>query len=214
MRQDRQVIASHLRKPLDKMVKPLGKSLGKAGISPNALTVLGVVIVAVGTVTFAQGHLILGSWIVAIGGFTDLFDGAVAKATGRVTRFGSFFDSTTDRISDGIFFSGLVWYLMHRPATGPALLGFIPGREYPAAAVLLALAALVLGFLTSYIKARAEAMDLRCDVGIAERGERMFIACAGIFFDRIVLALSVLVVLSLITVAQRFVVVWRQTKQL
>jgi len=80
-------------------------------------------------------------------------------------------------------------------------------------AVLLTLAVLVLGFLTSYIKARAEAMGFDCNVGIAERGERLFIACAGVFFNRIFLALSVLAVLSLITVAQRFAVVWRQAKQ-
>jgi CDP-diacylglycerol--glycerol-3-phosphate 3-phosphatidyltransferase len=192
----------------------LGKALGRTGISPNLITVVGVCIVAVGTLVFAgAGRLVLGSLIVAVGGFTDLFDGAVAKATGRVTRFGSFLDSTTDRISDGIFFAGIVWYLMHRPATGPDLLGIIPGRQYPSVAVLLTLVVLVLGFLTSYIKARAEAMDFRCDVGIAERGERVFIACTGVFFNRIFLALSVLAVLSLITVAQRFAAVWRQAKQ-
>jgi len=81
----------------------------------------------------------------------------VAKATGRVTRFGSFLDSTTDRISDGIFFSGIVWYLMHRPANRPRPPRHHPGRQYPSVAVLLTLAVLVLGFLTSYIKARAEA---------------------------------------------------------
>ena len=209
------MLASRLRQPIDRWVRPLGKTLGRTGISPNLITVVGVCIVAVGTLVFAgAGQLVLGSLIVAVGGFTDLFDGAVAKATGRMTRFGSFLDSTTDRISDGIFFSGIVWYLMHRPATGPDLLGVIPGRQYPSVAVLLTLAVLVLGFLASYIKARAEAMDFRCDVGIAERGERVFIACTGVFFNRIFLALSVLAVLSLITVAQRFAAVWRQAKQL
>ena len=208
------MLASRLRAPIDRWVRPLGRAVGRTGISPNALTVAGMLIVGAGTVVFAgTGHLVLGGLIVAVGGLADLFDGAVAKATGKVTRFGGFLDSTTDRISDGIFFSGIVWYLMHRPATGPNLLGIIPGRQYPSVAVLLTLAVLVLGFLTSYIKARAEAMNFQCDVGIAERGERVFIACTGIFFNRIFLALSVLAVLSLITVAQRFAVVWRQAKQ-
>jgi CDP-diacylglycerol--glycerol-3-phosphate 3-phosphatidyltransferase len=206
------VLANRLRQPIDRWVRPLGKTLGRTGISPNVITVLGVVIVAVGTVVFAgAGHLKAGALIIAVGGFTDLFDGAVAKATGRVTRFGSFLDSTTDRISDGIFFSGIVWYLMHRSISGPDFLG-IPGRAYPPVAVLLTLGVLVLGFLTSYIKARAEAMGLRCDVGIAERGERVFIACVAVFFNRIVLGLALLAVLSLITVVQRFAVVWRQAK--
>lgn len=206
------MIASHLRKPLDKMVKPLGRSIGRTGLSPNALTVGGALLVAAGTLLFAAGHLVVGGLIVAVGGFTDLFDGAVAKATGKVTVFGSFLDSTTDRISDGVFFSGLVWYLMHRPAGGPSLLG-VPGRDYAGAAVLLTLVVMVLGFLTSYIKARAEAMDLRCDVGIAERGERLFIADAAVVLNHIVAGLALLLVLSAITVVQRFVAVWQQTRR-
>lgn len=208
------MLASRLRQPIDRWVRPLGKTLGKTGISPNLITAIGVAIVAIGTWVFAAaGHIVLGPLIVAVGGFTDLFDGAVAKATGRVTRFGSFLDSTTDRISDGILFSGIVWYLMHRPPDSHQLLGIIPGREYAAAAVMLTMLVMVLGFLTSYIKARAEAMGLRCDTGIAERGERVFIACTAVFFNRIVLGLSLLAVLSLITVVQRFAVVWQQAKQ-
>ncbi len=203
------MLASRLRAPINRWVRPLGKALGRTGVSPNALTVAGVVIIAVGTVIFATGHLILGAVVVGVGGVTDLFDGAVAKATGRVSVFGAFLDSTTDRISDGIFFSGIVWYLMHRPASGPDLLA-IP--LYPSAAVLLCLAVLVLGFLTSYIKARAEAMGLTCDVGLAERGERMLIAAVGVGLNRIVPALTLLLVLSAVTVVQRFVVVWRQTR--
>ena len=207
------MLASRLRAPIDRWVKPLGRAIGRTGISPNALTVAGALIVTAGTRVFAgTGHLAVGGLIVAVGGITDLFDGAVAKATGKVTGFGGFLDSTTDRISDGIFFSGIVWYLMHRPATGPPLLG-IPGREYPSAAVTLTLAVLVLGFLTSYLKAKAEAMDLRCDVGIAERGERIFIADAGVIFNRIVPALCLLLVLSAVTVGERYAVVWRQTRR-
>src|SRR5260370_899505 len=169
------VLARRLPQPRDRWVRPLGRALGRPGIPPNLITVVGVFIVALGTLVFAgAGHLIVGSLIVAVGGFTDLFDGAVAKATGRVTRFGSFLDSTTDRISDGIFFSGLVWYLMHRPATGGDLLWIIPGRQYPSVAVLLTLAVLVLGFLTSYIKARAEALGFDCNFGTAHPAHRGF----------------------------------------
>jgi CDP-diacylglycerol--glycerol-3-phosphate 3-phosphatidyltransferase len=206
------VLASHLRGHINRWVRPVGRAVGRTGISANALTVAGLVIVSVGTVVLASGRLALGGWIVAVGGILDLFDGAVAKATGTESAFGAFLDSTTDRISDGVFFSGIAWYLAHRPASGPALLGIIPGREYPWFGLMLTLAVMVLGFLTSYIKARAEATGLSCNVGVAERGERMFIAAAGVVFNRIVPALILLFVLSAVTVVQRFAHVWRQTQ--
>ena len=207
------MIASHLRGQLNDWVKPLGRALGKVGITANALTVAGVLVVAGGTVVFATGRLLSGSLIVAVGAILDLVDGAVAKATGTMSAFGAFLDSTTDRIADGIFFSGIVWYLMHRPPGTTALLGIIPGRLYPSAAVLLTLAVMVFGFLTSYIKARAEAMGFDGNVGLAERGERMLIAELGVGLNHIVLALSVLFVLSAVTVVQRFVHVWRQARR-
>ena len=206
------MLASHLRGRINRIVEPLGRAVGRTGISPNDLTVSGVVVLAVGTFVFANGRLFLGGALVTVGGLLDLVDGAVAKATGAETRFGAFLDSTMDRLSDGLLFSGMAWYVVHRPPGGAAMLGVVPGRLYPSAGLLLALGVMVLGFLTSYIKARAEALGYSCDVGVAERGERVFVAAAGIVFNLIMPALALLFVLSGVTVGQRVVHVWRQAK--
>ena len=206
------MLASHLRGRINRIVEPLGRAVGRTGISANDLTVSGVVLMAVGTLLVANGRLLLGGVVVTVGGLLDLVDGAVAKATGTETAFGAFLDSTTDRLSDGLLFSGLAWYLVHRPPGGAAMLGVVPGRLYASTGLLLALGVMVLGFLTSYIKARAESMGYSCNVGVAERGERVFIAAAGIVFNIIVPALTILLVLSGITVGQRIVHVWRQAR--
>jgi CDP-diacylglycerol--glycerol-3-phosphate 3-phosphatidyltransferase len=200
------MLASHLRDRINRIAQPVGRAVGRSGISANAITVAGLVLVTVGTVMFAGFHsLYFGAVVVGIGGITDMVDGAVAKATGTESSFGAFLDSTTDRLSDGVLFSGIVWFLIHHPSTGTNTLG-IP----PSIAILLGLAVLVLGFLTSYIKGRAEAMGYTCNVGVAERGERVFIAACSIFLHVIVPSLALLFVLSAVTVVQRFVHVWGQ----
>ena len=101
------MLASHLRGRINRIVEPLGRAVGRTGISANDLTVSGAVIMAVGTLLVANGRLLLGGMVVTVGGLLDLVDGAVAKATGTETPFGAFLDSTTDRLSDGLLFSGL-----------------------------------------------------------------------------------------------------------
>ncbi|HEU5002837.1 MAG TPA: CDP-alcohol phosphatidyltransferase family protein [Actinomycetota bacterium] len=198
------MLASRLRGPINKVARPLGKAVGKTGISANTLTVAGVVFVALGVWFYLLGHPMTGAFVMGIGGVLDLIDGAVAKATHTETVFGAFLDSTTDRISDGILFSGIVYYLaLHGP--GRVSLGLSTSTV-----VAIGLAVLVLGFLTPYLKGKAETLGFTCDVGIAERGERVLIGAVGIGLQLTVSALVILFVLSLITVAQRYVVVWRQ----
>ena len=201
------MLANRLRDQLNRVAHPIGKAVGNSGITANMVTVAGVVLVTLGTVLFAGFHQVyIGPLVVGVGGVLDLVDGAVAKATHSESRFGAFLDSTTDRVSDGIFFSGVVWLLVYHPNYGVTL-GIPPGTV-----LFLGLGVLVLGFLTSYIKGRAEAMGYTCNVGIAERGERVLIADSAIFLHLIIPALALLFVLSLITVLQRFVHVWRQAE--
>jgi CDP-diacylglycerol--glycerol-3-phosphate 3-phosphatidyltransferase len=200
------MLASHLRAPINKLAQPLGRAVARTGVTANALTLAGVLLVAVGTAVFCSGRLAFGAIVVGVGGILDLVDGAVAKVTHTASRFGAFLDSTTDRLSDGVLFAGVTWFLVEHPRAGVRL--GLP----PAAVLALALAVLVLGFLTSYIKGRAEAVGYSCDVGIAERGERVFIMAVCIFFNLMVPALAVLFVLSAVTVIQRFVHVAQQAK--
>lgn len=202
------MLASRLRGPINRIAQPLGRAVAKTRISANALTAAGVCLVALGTVIFCANMLMVGAVVVGVGGILDLVDGAVAKATHTASTFGAFLDSTTDRLSDGILFSGVVWYLARYPHAGHLHLGI------PAAGILsLGLAVLVLGFLTSYIKGRAEALGFTCDVGLAERGERVFLMAVAVFFNLMVPALLLLFVASSITVVQRFVHVAAQARR-
>ncbi len=190
------MVGHRLRTQIDRLAAPLGRGLSKAGFSANMLTGAGVAMIAVSGWLIAQGRLFLGACTLCLGSLSDLFDGAVARAARTESRFGAFFDSTTDRLSDGILLSAVAWHLASLPG---GRLGFA-----------LALGSLVLSFLTSYIKAQAESLGFSCDVGLAERGERLALIFVGLLFGVLVPALGVLFVLSAITVIQRLAHVRRQ----
>lgn len=185
-----------LRDPINPIVVPLATALGRTGISPNALTVIGMVLTIAGAGLVAAGKPVGGGWVLVLGGTFDLLDGAVAKATKRETPLGAFIDSTTDRISDGAVLAAVAWHLRFTSAIGLAL----------------ALAALVLGFLVSYIRARAEGSGFTGDVGVAERAERVILVAGGLIFQILTPALALLVALSLVTAVQRFLHVYAQAK--
>lgn len=195
----------HARDAVGKAVGPLGARLARAGVTPNAITVLGTC----GVVGAALGFLTIGWWftgalIITCFVLLDMVDGAVARAGGTASPFGGVLDSTADRIADAAVFGSLCWYFARHDQPWP---------------LLAALLCLVLGSLTSYIRARAEAAGLNATVGIAERAERMIIVLVGTGLTgtpfRVpyvqVIALWVLVGASAITVVQRLVAVYRQS---
>ena len=189
---------------------PLGEGLGRAGVTPNMMTVAGFLITLVTSVLIARGRFLIGGLILIAGAVFDMLDGAVARATGQSSKTGAFLDSTLDRFSDAAIFVGLIWYY----STGG------PGRNTPEGLHLseatlrlgaaLALAALILSLMVSYVKARAEGLGFTCDVGLVERPERITVVCAGLILDQVIPALAVLAVASGLTVIQRFFHVWRQ----
>ncbi|HEV2888521.1 MAG TPA: CDP-alcohol phosphatidyltransferase family protein [Jatrophihabitans sp.] len=195
-----------LRAPIGKAIAPLGRSLAQAGVSPDTVTVAGTVGATVAAlICYPQGFFFVGTLF--IWGFVmfDMVDGAVARAGGRSSRFGAVLDSSCDRIADAAVFSTLAWWFARHDQ--PALL----------AAALLCL---VLGSLTSYIKARAEGAGFSCNVGIAERTERLIIVLVGTGLTgwpfRVpyvqAIALWVLVAASAVTVVQRLATVWQQSR--
>jgi hypothetical protein len=127
----------------------------------------------------------------------DTFDGAVARASGRSTPFGGFYDSVSDRISDGLILAGIAWYVVDRPRL-----------------LLVTLAALVAAQVTSYVRARAESIDLECEVGILERAERAMLLMIGLLvaplFEPV---LWVLAIGGIVTVVQRVHHVWCQIER-
>jgi len=196
----------HARAAVSRALTPLGSSLARAGLTPDAITVVGTVgAVAASVAFFANGWWFTGTMVITFFVLLDLVDGAVARAGGRGSVFGAVLDSTCDRIADAAIFGAIGWYFA------------IHGQRWM---LLAALLCLTLGSFTSYIRARAEAAALNATVGIAERAERLIFVLAGTGLTGLgvpfvlAVALWLLVAASTITVYQRLAAVRAQSKAL
>ncbi len=195
-----------LKPGLARLLAPVGRTLARTPLTPNMLTVIGTVGVTAGALTlFPTGHLFAGTMVCTGFVLTDMLDGVLARMTGTSGPFGAFLDSTLDRVADAAVFGGIAIWLV----TG--------GHDRLLAAV--ALYCLVAGGLVSYAKARAEGLGYKCDVGIAERTERLLIGLVAIGLSGLgvpyVLSagLWILAVLSTITFGQRVYAVRQATRQ-
>ncbi|HEY0486233.1 MAG TPA: CDP-alcohol phosphatidyltransferase family protein [Mycobacteriales bacterium] len=184
------------------VLDPIGRSLARTGVSPDVITVVGTIGVVAGALWFVpRGQLLAGMVVVTALVLTDMLDGAVARARGGGSRWGALLDSTMDRIADGAVFGSVAYWL----ATS--------GRHASAVAALLCL---VGAFTVSYVKARAEGLGFTCNVGIAERTERLLVVGAGALLSvvgvpyALDVSLWVLAVLCAVTIGQRFHAVRRQ----
>lgn len=185
---------------------PVARLLLRLHVSPDAVTLVGTLGVCTGALWFfPEGRLLAGVLFITAFVFSDLIDGTMARMSGRTSSFGAFLDSTLDRIGDAAIFAGLTLYF-----AGPG-----DDRLY----VWLSLVCLVMGAVTSYARARAEALGFTAKVGIAERADRLvgILVMTGlsVLLDLPVLlpiALWVLAVASTVTVVQRVWVVRRQAQ--
>jgi CDP-diacylglycerol--glycerol-3-phosphate 3-phosphatidyltransferase len=178
---------------------PIARWLARTGVTPNLLTTIGLVINLISAVVVATGDFLAGGLLVLFSGLFDLLDGAVARHTGKVTKFGALLDSTVDRITEGALFFALAWYYLPQ------------GKSLE---VLLAFLAMVGSFLISYIRARAEGLGIECKVGVFTRAERVAIMVLGLLFNQMFIALLLLAVLTFVTVVERMVHVWRESRKL
>ena len=196
----------HARETISRVLNPLGARLARAGVTPNVVTVIGTVgTVASAVYFYPRGQWFIGSACITVFVLLDMVDGAVARAGNTVSAFGGVLDSSCDRIADAAIFGGLLWYFAQH------------GQKW---LLLAALLCLILGALTSYIRARAEAAGLNATVGIAERAERLIIVLVGTgltgppfhvpYLQPI--SLWLLVAASTITVGQRLATVYRQSR--
>jgi CDP-diacylglycerol--glycerol-3-phosphate 3-phosphatidyltransferase len=200
------MLGIHARPQINRVVEPIARRLAAMGVTPDALTVVGTIGVAGGALGFyPRGKFLVGTLVITAFVFSDLLDGAVARVRGSSGKWGAFLDSTMDRIGDGAVFGALaLWYARGGDST---------------LYCSLALYCLVAGVVTSYAKARAESLGLTCNVGIAERSERLIAILVLTGFAGI-LDLPVLIKIALwglaaattITVVQRMVEVRRQTR--
>jgi CDP-diacylglycerol--glycerol-3-phosphate 3-phosphatidyltransferase len=193
------------RPRVGRVVAPVVTRLVRAGVTPDAVTLTGTLgSVAAAVLLIGTGRLWWGAVAVTVFVLLDMLDGALARARGGGSVFGAVLDSVGDRAADAAIFGSLVWWFS--------------GAGDNRLLVLLALLCLVLGMLTSYVKARAEGVGLRCDVGLVERTERLVLVLVGTGFTglgvpyALHVTLWVLLVGSAVTVVQRFVAVRRGSR--
>lgn len=188
------MINAKLRSTWDAVMRPVGRGLAATPLSPDAVTYIGVGLQGVVAVLIVQGRLLAAGLLAILAGLADALDGALAKAKGRTSKWGAFLDSSTDRLADALYFVPIAW-----------LYGVSPdvSERYSEATALLALIALVGSFLVSYAKARAEALGFDCNVGIAERAERLIVIILSLIFDVVFWGVALLAAATTVTFLQR-----------
>jgi phosphatidylinositol phosphate synthase len=181
--------------------------LARTRVTPNALTTAGVslCLAAAVLVYFEYSHELLfywlGAFVFVVGSLLDILDGALARAGGKTTPFGSFLDSTTDRVGEGAMLGAI------------ALIFSSHGNEVALAATIAAIAG---SFLVSYTRAKAEGLGLRGDVGLGSRAERVVVITAGLVlapWGALQWAIYLLTATAWLTVVQRILHVRRQLIQ-
>lgn len=191
---------------------PVADLLLRLGVTPDQVTVVGTLgVMGSALWFFPRGQLLVGVLVITAFVFSDLLDGYMARKSGTTSNWGAFLDSTLDRFGDAAIFGGLLLYYVGPHAQ--TMLG------EPGLYVYVSLACLVLGSVTSYVRARAESLGMTAKVGIAERAERLVLILVATGFNGIFglpilteLALWLLAAASGITVIQRVIVVRQQSK--
>lgn len=194
----------HTRAFWSRLLLAPARGLARAGVSPDLITVLGTLGLVGGALIFyPRGQFFVGTVVITAFVFSDMVDGALARITGRASKWGAFLDSTLDRIGDAAIFAGLAWWFARGGEDGVML--------------ALCLYCLISGAVVSYAKARAEGLGLTCNVGLAERAERLLLVLVTTGLDGLgvpyvqAVGLWVLAIASTITLGQRMVTVYRQT---
>lgn len=191
------------------ILRPIPRRLIERGVHPNAITTVGFAVTVSAGIAFFLGHVRIGGLLVLVGGIFDILDGQVARGSGLASVFGSFYDSTLDRISEIVVFLGIFSLYGGGHPDFP-----LPWMVYP---VALALAG---SLMVSYTRARAEALGLDCKVGLMQRPERVvLIGVAAMIFGGswngsvLTGVLLLMAVLTNFTAIQRIIWVYRHTRR-
>lgn len=186
------------RAPIERAVRPVGMLLRRTGMSPDHLTVLGVLVSVAAAYAIGNGALRGGLILVIAAALPDMLDGALAKASNTASQRGAFFDSVIDRVTDSILFGGVAWYFASHESAHLAL---------------LPMAIMGVSSLISYERAKAESLGLYAKGGLMERAERIVVLCIGLLFDSVLVPIMwIMLALTIVTAIQRFVQVWRQAE--
>jgi CDP-diacylglycerol--glycerol-3-phosphate 3-phosphatidyltransferase len=179
------------------VLQPIARVLIRLGLTPNAVTLLGLAGNAVAAVFLAQGYMSIGGLIVLLMAPMDALDGTMARLAGKTSKLGAFTDSVTDRWSELFIFMGLLYFYLGQ---GDRL------------ACLLVFAAAGGSVMVSYTKSRAETLGFECNVGVLTRLERFLVLGPGLVLNLPWLAVAIIAVLANFTAVQRAWYVWRQAK--
>jgi CDP-diacylglycerol--glycerol-3-phosphate 3-phosphatidyltransferase len=182
-----------------RVTDPIVKPLARLGVTPNHITAAGALGNAGAGVLAARGDFLIAGIVMLAASSLDLLDGALARATGKVTRFGAVFDAVMDRVSEAAVLFGLLYYYSDRG-----------GREEE----LLIFAALVASFLVSYTRARAETVDIPMREGLFGRAERVVLLAIGLMIDQVTVVLWILAVAAGATAIQRLALVWVRARRI
>jgi len=192
-----------IKAPVTRAITPLCSGLLRAGVTPNLMSAFGGIGSTLSALLlFGSGHFLAGAILTTLFVLFDLLDGTMARISGSTSRWGALLDSTLDRISDASILGAMAYWFSRTN-----------DRNVP-----LILSVLILGSLISYIKARAEALDIECNGGIAERTERLIVillsaGLGGLGVPYIfAIGLWVLMVLSVVTVFQRMLIVYKGSR--
>ena len=195
---------ANARRSIARFIDPMARSLLRLKVTPDGISWFGcgaTILISAGFL--AQGRFLIGAILFGVFGLIDLLDGTMARMLGTSGPWGAFLDSTLDRISDSAVICALIYFYVHTDV------------EYADLAVVAGIISLVMSLLTSYARAKAESLDAKCTVGIAERAERNIIiwialVISGLVTDVTPYALAFLAVVSSITVVQRIIFVRKQ----
>lgn len=194
---------SRARERLKGWIEPVARVFARSGVSPNALTLLGLVFGVIAAILFAQGEQLFAGVVLLVAGFFDIIDGAVARLLQKETAFGGLLDSVVDRYVDFLLYAGIIYALINQRIAEPEVMlgwGWLWG--------LLAIAG---SFMVSYTRARGEAAGSgRLDVGFAERAERLIILAIGALLGLTPYAVVIIAVIANITAVQRMLVARRR----
>jgi len=211
-------VSPELRTRVRGLAEPIGPGMARLGLSPNAITVIGFGIACLAAVAAAAGAWLLAGILVIFGGVFDMFDGMVARATGKVSKAGAFMDSTFDRWGEAVVYVGIVWGAINLGSERTAVLGA---------------AAMAAAFMVSYTRARAESLGFApgkgmANVGFAPREVRLVILTAGLVIAGIVgtgpdpaspssalvldVTLGLIAILATITTIQRVIATLNQSR--
>ncbi|HEX2998540.1 MAG TPA: CDP-alcohol phosphatidyltransferase family protein [Anaerolineales bacterium] len=184
----RKTFTDYLRLWFKWVLDPLGGFFNRLGITPNTMTMLGLLGNAVGAYFLARGEMLTGGLFVLLMTPVDALDGTMARLRGESGDFGAFVDSVTDRYSELIIYAGLLYYFLDQ---GNALGG------------LLVFGAAAGSVLVSYVKARAESLGYEAKIGILTRVERYLVLAPALVFNKVIIGLAIIAVFANITALQR-----------